>query len=203
MVVVPAFAALYVVDPATGEVLYANDLGKSIYGAATIANGRVFVGDTGGRVHAFGLPARRPVDCPTAGLLAKAGLRFRHGVGTFTLRVEQPSPGAPLSRMSVRLPRGLSAPGRLSRMLRVRAKGLLLSRRRESLRRGVLRLRLPRGTRSVRLRLTKLRASGALRRRLHDGRARTSARVRAIDALGASHALRPRFTAYGRAARRP
>ena len=56
MIVVPGVDALYLVNANTGEVTYGNDLGRSIYGPATIAGGRLFVGDTGGRAWAFRYP---------------------------------------------------------------------------------------------------------------------------------------------------
>ena len=56
MVVVPAFDALRLFDGPTGEVLFANDLGHTIFGAATVVHGRLFIGDTGGFAHAFRYP---------------------------------------------------------------------------------------------------------------------------------------------------
>jgi PQQ-like domain len=55
MLVVPSRDALRVLDPVTGNVLYANELG--LFGAATVANGRLFIGDVPGVFRAFGFPA--------------------------------------------------------------------------------------------------------------------------------------------------
>lgn len=57
MVVIPSFDALRLLDAATGEVLFGNDLGHSIFGAATVANSRLFIGDTGSFAHAFRYPS--------------------------------------------------------------------------------------------------------------------------------------------------
>jgi outer membrane protein assembly factor BamB len=55
MLVVPSRTALRVLDPATGTILYANPL--SLYAAATVANGRLFIGDLAGVVHAYAYPS--------------------------------------------------------------------------------------------------------------------------------------------------
>ena len=55
MLVVPSRTALRLVAPATGEILYENPL--SLYAAATVANGRLFIGDLGGTARAYTYPA--------------------------------------------------------------------------------------------------------------------------------------------------
>ena len=55
MLVVPSRTALRVLDPATGTFLYENPL--SLYAAATVANGRLFIGDFAGVVHAYTYPS--------------------------------------------------------------------------------------------------------------------------------------------------
>ena len=55
MLVVPSRNALRVLDPVTGEILYANELG--LYAAARYANGRLFIGDVPGVVRAYTFPA--------------------------------------------------------------------------------------------------------------------------------------------------
>jgi hypothetical protein len=62
MVVVPTVTGgLYVVDAADGSVLYANDVGAAqgidLFAGGTIAGGRLFIGDTGGTMHAFAFPS--------------------------------------------------------------------------------------------------------------------------------------------------
>ncbi|MEA2306131.1 MAG: hypothetical protein QOH43_3411 [Solirubrobacteraceae bacterium] len=50
MVAVPENAALYVLDDATGQTLYANDLQGLLDGSATLADGHLFIGTVTGRV---------------------------------------------------------------------------------------------------------------------------------------------------------
>ncbi|MEA2304951.1 MAG: hypothetical protein QOH43_2231 [Solirubrobacteraceae bacterium] len=62
MVVVPTVTGgLFVLDGATGSVLYANDVGTAqghrLFAGGTIAGGRLFIGDTGGRLNAFAFPS--------------------------------------------------------------------------------------------------------------------------------------------------
>jgi hypothetical protein len=54
MLVVPSRTALRLLDPATGEVLYGNEL--SLYAGARASGSRLFLGDTRGVVRAFTLP---------------------------------------------------------------------------------------------------------------------------------------------------
>jgi outer membrane protein assembly factor BamB len=83
MLVVPGYKSLYLMDPATGEVLYENTL--SLYGAAKVANGRLYVGDTKGVLHAYTYPSS-----PGAGATASAArVALARGCQT----VEQPAPG--------------------------------------------------------------------------------------------------------------
>ena len=67
MLVVPTRTALRLFDPATGEILYENTLG--LYAAAKVANGRLFIGDVAGVVHAYAYPS-----APGAPVTANAAL---------------------------------------------------------------------------------------------------------------------------------
>lgn len=68
MVAVPSSdGGLYVLDGATGQVLYANGLavaggGAAIFGPVTIADGSLFIGTTDGVVHAFQFPSSAGAD---------------------------------------------------------------------------------------------------------------------------------------------
>jgi outer membrane protein assembly factor BamB len=84
MLIVPAHQSLYLVDPADGRILYENAL--PLYGAATVANGRLFIGDRNGVVHAYTYPsapgegtARIALrqGCQAASQPAPAGIRLR------------------------------------------------------------------------------------------------------------------------------
>jgi len=55
MLVVPSYRALRLLDPATGEILYENPV--TLYAAAAVGDGRLFVGDVSGVVHAYTYPA--------------------------------------------------------------------------------------------------------------------------------------------------
>lgn len=55
-VVVAGQSALYVVDGASGNVEWGNDLGQQIYGGAAIDGNTLFVVDVGGGIHAFEYP---------------------------------------------------------------------------------------------------------------------------------------------------
>jgi outer membrane protein assembly factor BamB len=72
MVAVPENAALYVLDDATGAILYANDLQGQLDGAATLADGHLFIGTMAGRISARVFPAQVP---PAPGVAAAAAAR--------------------------------------------------------------------------------------------------------------------------------
>jgi outer membrane protein assembly factor BamB len=85
MLVVPSYGTLFLVDPATGDLLYDNAL--PLYGAATVANGRLFVGDTNGVLHAYTYPS-----APGAGSSATASAaRVALAQGCQTMRQPAPS----------------------------------------------------------------------------------------------------------------
>jgi hypothetical protein len=92
MLVVPAYKALYVVDPATGDILYENPL--TLYGAAKVANGRLFIGDVSGVLHAYTYPSS-----PGAGASASAtAARVALAQGCQT--VDQPAPAGDQVRVT-------------------------------------------------------------------------------------------------------
>ena len=64
MLIVPSWKALRMIDPATGQILYENSL--TLYAAAAVASGRLFIGDVSGTVRAYGYPAF-PGEDATAG----------------------------------------------------------------------------------------------------------------------------------------
>ncbi len=74
MLVVPSRTALRVFDPATGAILYENKL--SLYAAAKVANGRLFIGDLAGVVHAYAYPSS-PGAPTTATVALTAGCQSR------------------------------------------------------------------------------------------------------------------------------
>jgi outer membrane protein assembly factor BamB len=69
MLVVPSTQALRLLDPATGEILYANPL--ELYAAAAVSEGRLFVGDVSGVVHAYAYPSSP--GAPTAAVALARG----------------------------------------------------------------------------------------------------------------------------------
>jgi outer membrane protein assembly factor BamB len=56
MIVVSSLKAIDVVDSDTGELLYENPL--TLYGGATVKNGRILIGDYRGTLHAYTVPSR-------------------------------------------------------------------------------------------------------------------------------------------------
>jgi outer membrane protein assembly factor BamB len=106
MLVVPSYGYLFLVDPATGAILYDNAL--SLYGAATVANGRLFVGDTKGVVHAYTYPSSPGAGASTAASASAARVALSKGCQT----VEQPAPVGARVRVT-RLGRA-SAPARIA-----------------------------------------------------------------------------------------
>jgi outer membrane protein assembly factor BamB len=69
MLVVPSLRALRLLDPATGEILYENPL--TLYAAAAVGGGRLFVGDVSGVVHAYKYPSSP--GAPTAAVALARG----------------------------------------------------------------------------------------------------------------------------------
>jgi outer membrane protein assembly factor BamB len=69
MLVVPSLRAIRLIDPATGEILYENPL--TLYAAAAVGGGRLFVGDVAGVVHAYAYPSSR--GAPTAAVALARG----------------------------------------------------------------------------------------------------------------------------------
>jgi outer membrane protein assembly factor BamB len=87
MLVVPSYGVLYLVDPATGDLLYDNSL--PLYGAATVANGRLFVGDTNGVVHAYTYPSAPGAGSSASATASTARVALARGCQT----VDGPAPG--------------------------------------------------------------------------------------------------------------
>jgi hypothetical protein len=73
MLVVPSYKAVYLLDPATGEILYENAL-PGVYAAAKVANGRLFIGDTTGVVHAYAYPSSPGAGSSTTASVARVRL---------------------------------------------------------------------------------------------------------------------------------
>jgi outer membrane protein assembly factor BamB len=69
MLVVPSLRALRLLDAATGEILYENQL--TLYGAAAVAGGRLYIGDFNGVVHAYSYPSSP--GAPTAAVALARG----------------------------------------------------------------------------------------------------------------------------------
>jgi outer membrane protein assembly factor BamB len=104
MLVVPSRTALRLLDPATGEVLYGNEV--LLYAAARASGARLFLGDLGGTVRAYTLPpaptsaarsasAVAPISCssgPDCRVELAAGCQRLSGVGALAgrrVRVER------------------------------------------------------------------------------------------------------------------
>jgi outer membrane protein assembly factor BamB len=99
MLVVPSRTALRIFDPATGAILYENKL--SLYAAAKVANGRLFIGDFAGVVHAYAYPSS-PGAPTTASVALTAGCQ-----STTASSLTRVAPGGRLE--ITRLDRGSSA----------------------------------------------------------------------------------------------
>ena len=142
MLVVPSRSALRLFDPATGEILYENAI--PLYAAATVANGRLFIGDVNGRMRAYKYPASPGAGAATTAAASVALTRGCQpadglspslaGAQVRVMRVDSKAPatvtvhsgeecsGAPVLRATLRrgeasvlrVPRGLPADGELS-----------------------------------------------------------------------------------------
>jgi outer membrane protein assembly factor BamB len=105
MLVVPSWTRLRLFDPANGTILYENTL--RTYAAAKVANGRLFVGDFTGVVHAYAYPAS-----PGAPVAANATLK----AGCQSTTAISPTVVPPGSRIAItRLDHGDAAALRLYR----------------------------------------------------------------------------------------
>ncbi len=148
MLVVPSLKALYVVDPATGELLYENPL--TLYGAAKVAGGRLYIGDYGGTFHAYTFPSS-----PGAGSSAAAA---RVALARGCQRVEQPGLagrvratrlGSATAPATVRVYRRADCTGRSFARARLRGGETAVVKVRRSLRRHLW----VRSSRALRLKL--------------------------------------------------
>ena len=90
MLVVPSWTSLRLFDPANGSVLYENKL--RLYAAAKVANGRLFIGDFAGVVHAFTYPSS-PGAPTTANVALTAGCQ--------STTPSSPSVSSPASRIEI------------------------------------------------------------------------------------------------------
>jgi outer membrane protein assembly factor BamB len=149
MLVVPGLYSLYVLDSNNGDILYENKL--TLYGAGTIKNGRVVIGDYQGNVRSYTFPpnAGPPPSAAAQVALAQGCQRLRQpGIAGARVRATRlGSAGAP-ARIAVY--RGAGCTGRSLARARLRGGDSAVVKLRKAMRRQLW----VRSSRALRLKLT-------------------------------------------------